>query len=251
MAIKLNDKQLERYARHIVLPEIGLKGQEKLLSSSVLVLGAGGLGSSVLTYLASSGIGTIGIVDYDDVALSNLHRQTIYNTDDLNQSKVISVKEKIKKINPEIKVLTYNEKLDKVNIKKIFSKFEIIIDGLDNFSDKFLVNDFSVLLNKKLIHAGVIGYEGQVLTVFPKESACLRCFFSGDEPSDFNQSCKEVGVLAPCVGVLGTLQVIEAIKIILEIGKPLTNRVLKYNALDSIFYEFKVQGRNKNCPICS
>ena len=251
MTIKLNNEQLERYARHIVLPEIGLRGQQKLLKSSVLVLGAGGLGSSVLTYLASSGVGTIGIVDYDDVALSNLHRQTIYNTSDLNQSKVISAKEKIEKLNPEVKVLTYNEKLDRNNIKEIVSKFEIVVDGLDNFSDKFLVNDFSILLNKKLIHAGVIGYEGQVLTIFPKESACLRCFFSGDEPSNLNQSCKEVGVLAPCVGILGTLQAIEVIKVILEIGKPLTNRVLKYNALDSIFYEFKIQGRNKNCSVCA
>lgn len=246
----LDEKQLERYSRHLVLPEIGIDGQNKLLSSKVLIIGAGGLGSSSLTYLASSGIGAIGIVDYDNVELSNLHRQVIYTTNDIGKSKVISAKEKIEKLNLDVQVVTYDEKLNKENIKEIFAGFEIIVDGLDNFNDKFMVNDHSVLLNKKLIHAGVIGYEGQILTVLPKQSACLRCFFPDNEPSNINQSCKDIGVLAPCVGVLGTLQAIEVIKIILGIGKLLTNRVLKYNGLDGTFYEFKTQGRDKNCPVC-
>ena len=243
--------QLERYSRHIVLNEIGLEGQKKLNMSKVLVIGAGGLGSGVLLYLASSGVGTIGVVDYDKVDLSNLHRQVIHTTSDLNKLKVISAKEKINKLNPDVKVFTFNERLDKSNIEKIFSDFEIIVDGLDNFNDKFLVNDYTVLLNKKLVHAGVIGFEGQLMTVLGRESACLRCCFPGETPGDSHLSCKDIGVLSTCVGVLSTLQANEVLKLILGIGTPIINRVLKYNVLDSKFYEFKFQDKNKDCPIHS
>ena len=248
--MKLTDEKLERYSRQIVLPEINSEGQKKLASAKVLVLGAGGLGSACLFYLASSGVGTIGIVDYDRVGLSNLHRQIIHSTDDLNKSKVISAKEKLNKLNPDVRVITHETKLDKNNIEGIFCGYEIIVDGLDNFKDKFLVNDHCVSLNKKLIHAGVIGFEGQILTVIPGKSACLRCYFPSDEPDDFRQSCKEIGVLGTCVGVLSTLQANEALKLILEIGEPYTNQVLKYNALSGKFYEFKIAGKNKNCPVC-
>lgn len=247
----LTNEQLERYSRQLVLPEVGSLGQRKLLSSKVLVLGAGGLGSAVITYLARSGIGTIGIIDYDKVELSNLHRQIIHNTLDLNKPKVVSAKEKINKINPEVKLMLFEERLDKTNIEKIFQDFEIIVDGLDNFKDKFLVNEYSIRLKKKLVHAGVIGFEGQVLTIIPGESACLRCYFPDKEPTDFRQSCKEIGVLGSCVGVIAALQATEVIKIILGIGKLLTNSVLKYNALDQTFYKFKIDGRNKNCLVCS
>jgi len=245
------DQQLERYSRQIVLSEIGVEGQEKLLSAKVLVLGAGGLGSAALLYLAASGIGTIGIVDYDSVDLSNLHRQVIHNSNDLQKLKVISAKEKINKLNPDVNVITFNEKLDKNNIERLFKDFDIIVDGLDNFRDKFLVNDYCVYLNKKLVHAGVIGFEGQLLTVIPGKSACLRCYFPDKEPDDFRQNCKEIGVLGSCVGVLSTLQATEVLKLILEIGKPLTNRVLKFNALDLSFYEFKINGKNKDCKTCT
>ena len=246
----LADKQLERYTRQMVLPELGQEGQIKLFSAKVLVVGAGGLSSAVLMYLASSGVGEIGVVDYDTVDLTNLHRQIIYDTNDLNKSKVFLVKEKINKLNPDVKVNVYEEKLDKNNIEKIFENYEIIVDGLDNFSDKFLLNDYSVLLNKKFVHAGAIGFEGQVLTVIPKESACLRCYFP-EVPPDFRQSCKELGVFGPCVGVISTIQANEVLKLILGIGKPLINRVLKFNALDGTFYEFKVQGKNESCFMCS
>ena len=247
----LSDDQLERYSRQIVLTHVGIVGQKTLLSSKVLVLGAGGLGSVVLYYLAASGVGTIGVIDYDKVELSNLHRQIIHHTSDLNKPKVISVKEKINKLNPEIKVVTFNEKLNNDNIEKILKDFEIIVDGLDSFNDKFLVNDFCIKLNKKLVHAGVVGLEGQILTVIPGESACLRCYFFDKQPEDLRQNCKEVGVLGSCVGVLGALQVTEVIKLILGIGKPLTNRVLKYNAIDESFYEFKINGKNSNCSVCT
>ncbi|MBI2996156.1 MAG: HesA/MoeB/ThiF family protein [Candidatus Melainabacteria bacterium] len=249
--MELTNEELKRYSRQIVLPEISIQGQLALQKSKVLVAGAGGLGSSALLYLASSGIGTIGVIDYDNVDLSNLHRQVIHYTDDLNKSKVISAKEKINKLNPNVKVVTFNEKLSQTNIKNILNDFEIVIDGLDNFNDKFLLNDSCVLLNKKLIHAGVIGFEGQILTIIPKKSACLRCFFPDKIPDNLRQSCKEIGVLSTCVGVLSIIQANEAIKLILGIGKPLTNKVLKFNALDGTFYEFKVQDINKSCPVCN
>ena len=246
----LFDKQFERYSRQIVLSEIGIEGQKKLLLAKVLVLGAGGLSSAALLYLAASGVGTVGIVDFDKVDLSNLHRQIIYDTSDLSKSKVLSAKEKMNRLNPDVTVLTFEEKLSKSNIERIFSDFDIVIDGLDSFSDKFLVNDTCIAMNKKLIHAGVIGFEGQILTVIPRQSACLRCYFPEDKPSDLRQSCKEIGVLGSCVGVLSTLQATEALKLILNIGKPLTDRVLKFNALDLSFYEFKISGKNKNCTVC-
>ncbi len=247
----LNDEQLERYSRQMVLPQVGGRGQEKLLSASVLVVGAGGLGSSLLYHLAACGIGTIGVVDYDKVDLSNLHRQIIHGTDDLNKPKVISAKEKINKLNPDVKVVTFEERLNKNNAEKILKDFDIVVDGLDNFTDKFLLNDSCVSLNKKLVHAGVVGFEGQILTIIPKKSACLRCYFPNDVPQDLRQSCKEIGVLGSCVGVISALQANEVIKLILGIGEPFVNRVLKYNGLSGQFYEFKIQGMNKDCTVCS
>ena len=246
----LTERRLERYSRQIVLPNIGEEGQRKIFSSKVLVAGAGGLSSTVLMYLASSGVGEIGVIDYDTVDLTNLHRQIIYDTSDLNKSKVLSVKEKIKKLNPDVKINIYEDKLDKSNVEQIFSNYEIIVDGLDNFNDKFLLNDYSILLNKKLVHAGVVGFEGQVLTVIPGKSACLRCYFQ-EVPSDFRQNCKELGVFSPCVGVISTIQANEVLKLIVGIGRPLTNRVLKFNALDCTFYEFKIHGKNESCFVCS
>ena len=247
----LDNIQLERYARQIILDDIGTYGQERLLKSKILVAGAGGLGCTVLSYLAASGIGTIGVVDYDKVELSNLHRQILHFTDDINKPKVLSVKAKLNKINPDVKIKTYDFKLEKSNIEKILNEYEIIVDGLDNFKDKFLINDYCVLLNKKLVHAGITRYEGQILTVIPKESACLRCYFPDELPDNVRQSCKETGVIGSIVGVIGALQANEVIKLILEIGKPLINRVLKFNALDSKFYEFNIKEKNENCPICN
>lgn len=251
ISMELSNEQLERYSRQIVLSEVGLKGQEKLLKSKVLVVGVGGLGSSVLYYLAASGVGTIGIVDFDKVDLSNLHRQTIHFLSDIGKPKVISAKEKINKINPDVKVVAFQERLNEVNIKNILSDFEIIVDCLDTFKDKFLLNDYCVKLNKKFIHAGAIGFEGQILTVIPDKSACLRCFFPGEAPEDLRQSCKEIGVLPTCVGVISAIQTNEVLKLILNTGELNTNKVLKFNALSGEFYEFKISEKNKNCKVCS
>lgn len=234
----------------MVLPGIGGVGQEKLFNTSVLVVGAGGLGSAVLLYLAGAGIGKIGIVDFDKVDLSNLHRQIIHTTLDNRKLKTSSAKEKINNINPDVKVITFEEKLDSKNAEKIFKDFDIIVDGLDNFEDKFLLNDYALKLNKKLVHGGVVGFEGQVLTIIPGQSACLRCVLP-DVPNDLRQSCKDVGVLGTCVGIISTLQANEVVKLALGIGKGLTNRVLKFNGLDSSFYELKISDKNSNCSICS
>lgn len=247
----LSNEQLKRYARQIILPGFGADGQYKLLSAKVLVLGAGGLGSTVLLHLAASGIGKIGIVDYDKVEISNLHRQVIHFTSDIDKPKIISASEKIKNINPEVQFVTYDERLTESNIKNLFKDYEIIVDGLDNFKDKFLINDYCCKLNKKLVHAGVVGYEGQVMTVLPGKSACLRCIFPDGEPSDFRQSCKDIGVLGACVGVIGAIQAAEVIKLITGAGDLLENRILKYNTLHSRFYEFKIAGKNSKCPLCS
>ena len=248
--MKLSEEKLSRYSRQMVLSGVGGLGQKKLSEAKVLVCGAGGLGSLVLYYLAAAGVGKIGIVDYDRVALSNLHRQIIHFTEDVNKEKVFSAKEKILKLNPYVKVLCFQEKLTKENIEKTIKDFDIVVDGLDNFNDKFLLNDCCVKLCKKLVHAGVIGFEGQILTVIPGESACLRCYFS-EVPKDLRQNCKEVGILGPTVGVLSTLQASEVLKLILEIGKPLINRVLKYDALNEKFYEFKFNGDRKHCCVCA
>ncbi len=246
--MSLSDEQLERYARQIILPEIGLEGQEKLLHAKVLVLGAGGLGSNVLYYLAASGIGKIGIVDFDIVDISNLHRQIIHFSQDIGEMKVASAREKINNINPDVKVIVFNEKLSSENIEEIFSNFDIVVDCLDSFKDEFLVNDYCLKLNKKLIHAGAVGFEGQIMTIIPGFSASLRDLFLENVPSDERGSCREVGVLPTCVGVLSTLQANEVLKIILNIGKPYTYRVLKFNALTGKFYEFAVN-TSTNLPI--
>lgn len=247
--MSLSDEQLKKYSRQLVLKEVGVSGQEKLLSAKVLVLGAGGLGSLVLFYLAAGGVGTIGIVDFDVVEISNLQRQIIYGYGDVGKYKVLSAEEKINKLNPDVKVIAYKEKISSKNMEEIFKDYTIVVDGLDNFSDKFLVNDFCVKFGKKLVHAGVLGFEGQVITIIPGISACLRCFFPEKEPQNYRESCKDAGVLGSCVGTLATIQTTEVIKLILDIGNPLTDKILKYNALSGKFYEFRVEGKNKDCPL--
>jgi len=247
----LTNEQLERYCRQIVLPQVGKIGQEKLLNAKVLVIGAGGLGSSVLYNLAACGVGTIGIIDFDNVELSNLHRQIIHTTMDIGKPKTQSAKEKINLLNLDVNVVSFEEKLTEQNVQSILKGFEIIVDGLDNFKDKFLVNKHCVLLNKKLVHAGVLGFEGQILTVLPGSSACLNCLLESSIQTDFYQTCKEIGVLGTCVNVLSTLQANEVIKLILDIGELYTNKVLKFNALSGKFYEFKIDTINKECNICN
>lgn len=235
----MDDEDLKRFSRQIVLPQIGLSGQKKLLNSKVLICGAGGLGSSALLHLAGAGVGEIGIVDFDIVDISNIHRQIIHNQDDVGKLKVISAKEKIELINQKTRVNIFSKKLIPENIESIFSDYDLIVDGLDNFKDKFLINDTCVKLNKKFIHAGVLGLEGQVMSVDPLTTVNLRSLFP-EGIIDQRTSCREIGVLGTCVGIISTIQAHEAIKILTGIGMPLYNRLLKFDGINTVFKEVKL-----------
>ena len=248
--MKLSNNQIKRYSRQIILKNIGPLGQKKLLNSSVLVIGAGGLGSPALLYLSGLGIGKIGVIDHDRVDLSNLHRQILFTSKDINKLKSKKAKLKIKKINPDIKVKSFKEKLTKKNIEKIANHFEILVDGSDNFDTKFLINDFCVK-NKKILITGAINrYDGQVFTFnFKKRnSPCLRCFFQ-IKPSNELLNCETSGVIGPIAGIIGTIQANEVLKEILKIGKSLNGYVLIINALDLNFRKAILKKR-LNC-ICN
>ena len=248
--MKLSNNQIKRYSRQIILKNIGPLGQKKLLNSSVLVIGAGGLGSPALLYLSGLGIGKIGVIDHDRVDLSNLHRQILFTSKDINKLKSKKAKLKIKKINPDIKVKSFKEKLTKKNIEKIANHFEILVDGSDNFDTKFLINDFCVK-NKKILITGAINrYDGQVFTFnFKKRnSPCLRCFFQ-IKPSNELLNCETSGVVGSIAGIIGTIQANEVLKEILKIGKSLNGYVLIINALDLNFRKALLKKRS-NC-ICN
>lgn len=245
----LTDLQIERYSRHILLPEIGGKGQKRINEAKILVIGAGGLGSPAALYLAAAGIGTIGIVDADVVDLSNLQRQVIHATPDINKAKVLSAKETMEAINPEIKVIAYQERFTAVNAMDLINPYDIILDGTDSFPSKFLINDAAIFSGKPLIHGGILRFDGQVFTILPKQSACYRCIFKEPPPPGSVPSCQEAGVLGVLAGVIGTIQATEALKLILGIGDPLTNRMLTYDAKETRFREIRIR-QNPNCPVC-
>jgi len=244
------EEQLVRYSRHIILTEVGGKGQKKIGQAKVLVVGAGGLGSPIALYLAAAGVGTIGLIDADVVDLSNLQRQVIHHTSDIGRPKVLSAQEKMIAINPDVKVMSYQENLHADNALKIFSDFEYVIDGTDNFPAKFLINDAAYFTKKPLIHGGILRFEGQLFTILPGTSACYRCIFPEPPPAGLIPTCQEAGVLGVLAGLIGTLQGTEVLKLILGIGKPLTDRILKYDALRTQFREVPIR-RNPNCPLCS
>ncbi len=245
-----NETQIQRYSRHILLPEVGGKGQIKLAKAKVFIVGAGGLGAPVALYLAAAGVGTLGIIDGDLVDLSNLQRQVIHYTPDLKKPKVLSAQEKIKSINPDVKVVTYQEKLMASNALAIIKDYDILVDGTDNFPSKFLINDAAVFSGKPLVHGGILRFDGQVLTILPKKSACYRCIFKSPPPPGVVPSCQEAGVLGALAGVIGTIQATEVLKLILNIGTPLANRLMRYDALQTGFREIRVR-RNPNCLVCS
>ncbi|MEW5821969.1 MAG: HesA/MoeB/ThiF family protein [Cyanobacteriota bacterium] len=247
--MEFNEEQILRYSRNIALKEIGGKGQEKLLNSSILVCGAGGLGSPVIAYLAAAGVGKIGIVDSDIIHISNLNRQIIHSMKKLEVSKVESAKMFIKNLNPDIKVDIHYERITIDNVVGIMSGYDIIIDCLDTLPLKFLMNDACVEASKPLIHAGIVALGGQTLTVIPGKTACLRCVIPDTPGCGTGPTCSQVGVLGACVGVLGSIQAAEAIKYLL--GLPLnTNNLLIYDGLLTTFKNIKVI-INKNCPVCS
>jgi adenylyltransferase/sulfurtransferase len=248
--MKFTEEQIKRYSRHILLPEVGGKGQEKLLNSRVIVIGSGGLGSPASIYLAAAGVGTLGIVDYDVVDLSNLQRQILHTTNDVGRPKTESAKETLEAINPDVRVVTYQTRLTKDNIREIIHNYDIVLDGTDNFSTRYLINDACFFEKKILVSASMFRYDGQLTTFMPvQESPCYRCLYPEPPPPGSVPSCQEAGIIGVLAGTMGTLQATEAIKIILGIGKPLMGRLLLYNALNMTLEEVKVK-KYPHCPLC-
>jgi molybdopterin/thiamine biosynthesis adenylyltransferase len=245
----LTETQIERYSRHIILKEVGGKGQKKLLDGRVLIIGAGGLGSPIALYLAAAGVGAIGIADADDVDLSNLQRQVIHFTPDVGKPKVESAREKMEAINPDVKVRTYKEWVSAANIGSIIADYDFVIDGTDNFAAKFLINDACVLAGKPYSHGGILQFVGQTITILPGKSACYRCIFPEPPPKDAIPTCSQAGVIGVLPGVIGSIQATEAIKFLLGKGDLLTGRILMYDALGMKFREVGIK-HNRSCPIC-
>ena len=247
--MNLTEQQIEHYSRQMILKEVGGPGQEKLLSSRVLIVGTGGLGSPAALYLAAAGVGKLGIVDADRVEVANLQRQIIHFSNDIGKEKVASAQRKIKAINPEVKVRTYLAKVTASNIAEIIKDYDFVLDATDNFPSKFLINDACYFEKVPFSHASVLGFDGQIITVLPGETACYRCLLPSPPPLGALPSCAQAGVLGTLPGVIGCLQATEALKFLLGIGKLLTNRILIYDALGMQFRQVSVN-RNPQCPIC-
>ncbi len=246
----LTPEQRDRYSRHLLVPEVGLEGQQKLLDARVLLLGAGGLGSPTALYLAAAGVGTIGIVDDDVVDLSNLQRQVIHNTERIGVPKTDSAAEAIRALNPDVEVVGYPTRLDASNIMEIIEGWDVIVDGVDNFPTRYLLNDASVRLKIPVVSAAILGFEGQLSVFAPYEGPCYRCLFRQPPPAELAPSCGANGVLGVLPGTMGLLQATEVIKLIIGAGEPLIGRLLMYDALEATFTELKVR-RDPDCPICS
>lgn len=247
--IEFTDEQIERYSRHIILPEVGGAGQQKMLEAKILLLGAGGLGSPAAYYLAAAGIGNLGIVDFDRVDLSNLQRQIIHSTERIGMLKTESAKKTIESLNPDVKVFLYNEKLDSSNIMELIENYDYVVDGSDNFPTRYLVNDACVMKNKTLIHGSIYRFEGQVTVFKPGDGPCYRCLYPEPPPPGMVPNCQEGGVLGVLAGVIGNLQVVETLKLVLGIGKPLVGKLLLYDALNTEFRNLRLR-KDVNCPVC-
>jgi molybdopterin/thiamine biosynthesis adenylyltransferase len=246
----LSPEQRERYSRHILIPEIGLEGQTKLLEAKVLLLGAGGLGSPAALYLAAAGVGTLGIVDNDVVDLSNLQRQVAHSNDRIGTPKVDSAETAIKEINPDVNVVKYQTRLDASNIMEIIEGYDVIIDGVDNFPTRYLLNDATVRLDIPVVSASILGFDGQLSVFKPHDGPCYRCLYPTPPPAELAPSCGANGVLGVLPGTMGLLQSTEVIKLIVGSGEPLIGRLLLYDALAASFTELKVR-RDPDCPVCS
>tara|TARA_B100001741_G_scaffold159262_1_gene131619 strand:+ start:291 stop:1049 length:759 start_codon:yes stop_codon:yes gene_type:complete len=245
----LNKKLIERYSRQIVLKDIGPSGQEKIIKSKVLVVGAGGLGCPVIDYLSRAGVGNIGIIDHDKVNISNIHRQSLYNSKDIGKFKVSVLKKKINLINPEVKIKIFKERIEKKNIEKIFKNYHFIIDGSDNFNTKFLLNEYSLKYKKILIVGAISKMDGHIFTFNfkNKKDPCLKCFYQ-TKPSDEILNCEFEGILGPIAGIVGNIQAIEVLKKILNLGKESNNKILILDLLNLNFR--KVQFNKKKICIC-
>lgn len=243
------EKQIKRYSRHIILPEVGGEGQKKISSGRVLVIGAGGLGAPALYYLAAAGVGKLGIADMDVVDVSNLQRQIIHTEEDVGASKTKSAKEKINALNPDVEVVEYTEKITSENMMNIIKDYDVVVDGCDNFPTRYLVNDAAVLTGKVVAHGSILRFDGQATTIVPGKGPCYRCLFREPPPPGMVPSCHEAGVLGVLPGVIGIIQATEAIKYLLGKGKLLNGRLLLYNALDMTFKEVKIP-KDPECPVC-
>ncbi len=247
---KLTDEQRERYSRHMLVPEIGPGGQQKLLDAKVLLLGAGGLGSPTALYLAAAGVGTIGIVDDDVVDLSNLQRQVIHTTDRIGVPKVDSAEITMNALNPDVNVVKYETRIDASNIMEIIEGYDVIVDGVDNFPTRYLLNDATVRLKIPVVSASILGFDGQLSVFAPYEGPCYRCLYPVPPPAELAPSCGANGVLGVLPGTMGLLQATEVVKLVVGVGEPLIGRLLLYEALGATFTELKVR-RDPECAICS
>ncbi|MCF6291250.1 MAG: molybdopterin-synthase adenylyltransferase MoeB [Desulfobacterales bacterium] len=247
--IDFTTEQLERYSRHILLQDVGVEGQIKLLEAKVLIIGAGGLGAPVALYLAAAGVGTIGILDNDHVEISNLQRQIVHFTRDINKKKVDSAREKMEAVNTDIRVRTYQEWLRADNIREIIRGYDFVVDGTDNFPTKFLVNDACVMEGIPFSHGGILRFDGQTITVLPGQSSCYRCSFRQPPPLDAVPTCSQAGVLGAVAGMLGTIQAAETLKFITGVGQLLTDTLLCFDAKSMDFRKIRLR-RQKDCPVC-
>ncbi len=246
---KLTQDQKERYSRHILVPEIGLEGQLKMLDAKVLLLGAGGLGSPTALYLAAAGVGTIGLVDDDVVDASNLQRQVIHSTETIGVAKTESARRRIEALNPDVTVNEHRVRLDSSNVLELLSGYDMVVDGADNFPTRYLLNDASVRLDKPVISASILAFDGQISTFVPHEGPCYRCLYPTPPPPELAPSCGAAGVLGMLPGVMGLFQALEVFKLITGAGEPLVGRLLLFEALSTTFTELKVK-RDPSCPIC-
>jgi molybdopterin/thiamine biosynthesis adenylyltransferase/rhodanese-related sulfurtransferase len=246
----LTPEQRNRYQRHLLLPEVGVEGQQKLLGAKVLLLGAGGLGSPAALYLAAAGVGTLGIVDMDVVDESNLQRQILHNVDRLGERKVDSAKKALTALNPDVNVVTHDVRLGADNVMEILAGYDVVVDGADNFPVRYLLNDAALKLEIPVVHGSIFRFEGQVTVFKPHDGPCYRCFLPEPPPAELAPSCAEAGVLGVLPGIVGSIQALEAIKLILDVGEDLSGRLLAYDSLEQSFRTFKVL-RDPACPTCS
>jgi adenylyltransferase/sulfurtransferase len=245
----LSAEQKERYSRHIKVPEVGEAGQTRLLESKVLLVGAGGLGCPAGLYLAAAGVGTLGIADFDVVDLSNLQRQVLHTNDSVGELKTASAEKRLRALNPDVKVVRHDERLEASNVMDVIAPYDLIIDGCDNFSTKYLINDAAVLAGKTSVYGSILRFEGQMSVFVPREGPCYRCLFPEPTPAEMAPSCDEAGVLGVLPGVVGLIQATEAVKLLLGKGEPLKGRLLTYDALAMTFREYKVR-RDPACAVC-
>ena len=242
--------EVRRYSRHLIIPDVAMAGQQRLMNAKVLCVGAGGLGSPALMYLAAAGVGTLGIVEFDTVDESNLQRQIIHGQSDIGKSKALSAKEKIAEINPYVNVILHETRLDNSNVMEIFSQYDIIVDGTDNFATRYLVNDACVLLKKPYVWGSIYRFDGQASVFWAEYGPCYRCLYPEPPPPGMVPSCAEGGVLGVLCATIGSIQTTEAIKVLTGVGEPLIGSLMVYDALEMAFRKIKVR-KDPNCPLCS